>query len=84
MSVNVILYTKPSCPYCVRAKQLLEQKGIAFTDINVATDPKVYAELKQRTNHHTVPQIFINDQFIGGCDQLYALEREGKLDALLV
>lgn len=80
---QVTIYTKPTCPYCIRAKQLLSSKGVSFTDINVAEDPEAYEQLKQRTNHKTVPQIFINEQFIGGCDDLYALESAGKLDSLL-
>jgi glutaredoxin 3 len=64
-------------------KQLLERKGVAYK-VNLSVEaPEVRIELMQRTNHRTVPQIFINDQFIGGFDQLYALEREGKLDQLL-
>lgn len=80
---HVQIYIKPTCPYCMRAKQLLTEKGVAFEEIDVNQQPEVYTALKQRTNHHTVPQIFIDEQFIGGCDQLYALERDGKLDALL-
>lgn len=81
---EVKIYSTTVCPYCVRAKQLLERKGVAYTDINLSQeDPQVRLDLMQRTNHRTVPQIFINDQFIGGFDQLYALEREGKLDQLL-
>lgn len=81
---EVKIYSTTVCPYCVRAKQLLERKGVAYTDINLSQeDPRVRLDLMQRTNHRTVPQIFINDQFIGGFDQLYALEREGKLDELL-
>lgn len=80
---HVQIYIKPTCPYCMRAKQLLTEKGVAFEEINVNQQPEVYTALKQRTNHQTVPQIFIDEQFIGGCDQLYALERDGKLDALL-
>ncbi|MFW1753202.1 glutaredoxin 3 [Acinetobacter wanghuae] len=81
---EVKIYSTTVCPYCVRAKQLLERKGVAYTDINLSQeDPQVRLDLMQRTNHRTVPQIFINDQFIGGFDQLYALEREGKLDELL-
>ena len=72
------------CPYCVRAKQLLERKGIEYKEVNLSTEaPEVRVELMQRTKHRTVPQIFIKDQFIGGFDQLYALEREGKLDEVL-
>ena len=84
MAANVIVYSTSVCPYCVRAKQLLERKGFAYKEVNLSVEaPEVRVELMQRTNHRTVPQIFINDQFIGGFDQLYALEREGKLDELL-
>ncbi len=81
---EVIIYSTTVCPYCVRAKQLLERKGVDYKEINLSKeDPQVRLDLMQRTNHRTVPQIFINEQFIGGFDQLYALEREGKLDELL-
>ena len=81
---NVTIYSTLSCPYCVRAKQLLERKGVAYTEINLdKEEPEVRLELTKKTNHRTVPQIFINDQFIGGFDQLYALEKEGKLNDLL-
>ncbi|KGT47168.1 MULTISPECIES: glutaredoxin 3 [Acinetobacter] len=81
---EVIIYSTTVCPYCIRAKQLLERKGVEYKEINLSKeDPQVRLDLMQRTNHRTVPQIFINDQFIGGFDQLYALEREGKLDELL-
>lgn len=84
MTANVVVYSTTVCPYCIRAKQLLERKGIAYQEINLSTEPtEVRSELMQRTNHRTVPQIFINDQFIGGFDQLYALERQGRLDQLL-
>ncbi len=84
MTTNVTVYSTTVCPYCIRAKQLLERKGIAYKEVNLSQEaPEVRIELMQRTNHRTVPQIFINDQFIGGFDQLYALEREGKLDNLL-
>ncbi|MFU8925425.1 glutaredoxin 3 [Acinetobacter puyangensis] len=84
MTANVVVYSTTVCPYCIRAKQLLERKGIAYQEINLSTEPaEVRSELMQRTNHRTVPQIFINDQFIGGFDQLYALERQGQLDQLL-
>lgn len=80
---TVHIYIKPTCPYCIRAKQLLQEKGVAFSETDVNQQPEVYASIKQQTGHQTVPQIFINQQFIGGCDQLYALERDGQLDALL-
>ena len=84
MTTQVTIYSTLSCPYCIRAKQLLERKGIAYKEINLSNEaPEVRMELMQRTNHRTVPQIFIKDEFIGGFDQLYALEREGKLDQLL-
>ena len=84
MTAQVTVYSTTMCPYCVRAKQLLERKGIKYKEINLSHEaPEVRVELMQRTNHRTVPQIFIKDQFIGGFDQLYALEREGKLDELL-
>lgn len=84
MSVNVKVYSTSVCPYCVRAKQLLERKGIAYTEINLSNEaPEVRVELMEKTRHRTVPQIFINDEFIGGFDQLYQLDREGKLDQLI-
>ena len=84
MTAQVTVYSTNMCPYCVRAKQLLERKGIENKEVNLSTEaPEVRVELMQRTKHRTVPQIFIKDQFIGGFDQLYALEREGKLDELL-
>ncbi|MDM1248213.1 glutaredoxin 3 [Acinetobacter sichuanensis] len=84
MTAEVIVYSTTFCPYCVRAKSLLERKGVAFTEINLDQEaPEVKVELMQKTRHRTVPQIFIKDQFIGGFDQLYALEKEGKLDDLL-
>ena len=84
MTADIKIYSTNSCPYCVRAKQLLERKGIAFTEVNLSVEaPEVRLELMEKTNHRTVPQIFINDDFIGGFDQLYALEREGKLDQLI-
>ncbi|EPF70114.1 glutaredoxin 3 [Acinetobacter rudis] len=84
MSANVKVYSTSVCPYCVRAKQLLERKGIAYTEINLSNEaPEVRVELMEKTRHRTVPQIFINDEFIGGFDQLYQLDREGKLDQLI-
>ncbi len=84
MTAQVTVYSTTVCPYCVRAKQLLQRKGIEYKEINLSQEaPEVRIELMQKTNQRTVPQIFIKDQFIGGFDQLYALEREGKLDELL-
>ncbi len=84
MSANVTIYTTTVCPYCVRAKQLLQRKNIDYKEVNLNTEPtEVRTELMARTKHRTVPQIFINDQFIGGFDQLYALDRQGKLDEMI-
>ena len=81
MTAEVKVYSTTFCPYCVRAKQLLERKGVAYTEVNLdKEEPEVRLELMKKTNQRTVPQIFINEQFIGGFDQLYALEKEGKLN----
>lgn len=78
------IYTTPFCPYCSRAKRLLTEKGAAFTEIDVSTDPAKRAAMTERAGGgYTVPQIFINGTHVGGSDDLYALERAGKLDALL-
>ena len=81
---QVTIYTKPFCPYCVRAVSLLEKKGVAFTEIEAAFDPEKRQEMVQRANGRaTFPQIFIGERHIGGCDDMMALERQGKLDAML-
>ena len=80
---QVTIYTKPYCPYCIRAVSLLEKKGIDFTEIEAAFDPEKRAEMMQRSGRTTFPQIFIGDHHIGGCDDMMALEREGRLDPLL-
>lgn len=81
---QVTIYTKPYCPYCIRAVDLLEQKGVEFTEIEAAFDPEKRQEMMQRSHGRaTFPQIFIGDQHIGGCDDMMALERAGKLDPLL-
>ena len=80
---QVTIYTKPYCPYCIRAVSLLEKKGVEFTEIEAAFDPEKRAEMMQRSGRATFPQIFIGGQHIGGCDDMLALEREGKLDPLL-
>lgn len=77
---EVIIYTKDICPYCLKAKNLLIRKHIAYQEINITTEPEKYEELKEETNFYTVPQIFIDGEFIGGCDDLYELERTGQLD----
>jgi len=80
---QVVIYTTLVCPYCVRAKQLLARKGVNYEEIDVSSDQEQRQQLVLRTRQRTVPQIFIGEQHIGGCDELYALERAGKLDTLL-
>lgn len=77
------MYSTPWCPYCMQAKILLGQKGVDYDDIDVSGDPELRREMTERSGGTTVPQIFIDDAPIGGCDDLYALDRAGKLDALL-
>ena len=79
----VTLYTTAWCPFCVRAKQLLEQKGSAYHEISVDGQPELRQEMMQRSGQRTVPQIWVGEHHIGGCDELYALERAGRLDTLL-
>lgn len=80
----VRMYTTPICPFCVRAKTLLAKKGAAVEEIDVFMDADARKEMQAKTGGaRTVPQIFIGDTHVGGCDELYALEREGKLDPLL-
>ena len=81
---KVEIYTKAFCPYCVRAKHLLEAKQIAFEEVAVDFGgPKRHEMIDRANGRTTVPQIFIDGRHIGGCDDLFALERAGKLDALL-
>jgi glutaredoxin 3 len=80
----VRIYTTPMCPYCVRAKSLLDKKGAAFEEIDVFMDAEARKEMQENTGGaRTVPQIFIGDTHVGGCDDLYALDKAGKLDSLL-
>ena len=81
---QVEVYASIFCPYCFRTKDLLQKKGVAFTEIDVLAEPKKREEMMRRAGgRHTVPQIFIDGQHIGGCDELYALDRRGQLDPLL-
>jgi glutaredoxin 3 len=81
---QVTIYTRPYCPYCVRAVSLLEQKGVDFTEIDAGFDPDRRREMMQKSGgRSTFPQIFVGERHIGGCDDMMALEREGKLDPLL-
>lgn len=84
MSDRVEIYTTPLCPYCWRAKQLLDAKGIRYLEIDLWKEPGRRTEMVQRSGgRSTVPQIFIDGRSIGGCDDLYALEAAGELDALM-
>jgi len=80
---DVIIYTSRWCPYCIRAKMLLDHKEIAYTEISVDGDPETRRKMSELSGGHTVPQIFIGEDPIGGCDDLFALEGQGKLDPLL-
>ncbi|MFA8441695.1 glutaredoxin 3 [Yoonia sp.] len=81
---TVEMYTKPTCGFCHMAKRLLTSKGISFVEVNISAQPERRAEMIQRANGgSTVPQIFVDGTHVGGCDDLFALERGGKLDALL-
>ena len=81
---NVEIYTTPICPYCARAKRLLTEKKVAFTEIDVSRDPAKRDEMMARADgRYTVPQIFIDGKGIGGCDDLHELDDAGKLDPLL-
>ena len=79
----VLIYTSALCGYCMRAKQLLQRKGVAFDEISVDGKPDVRAEMVRKAGKTSVPQIWIGSTHVGGCDDLHALERAGKLDALL-
>lgn len=81
---DVVIYTRPFCGYCARAISLLNQKGVAFTEIEAGMDPGKRSEMAQLSGGRTTfPQIFIGGEHVGGCDEMLALERAGKLDPLL-
>lgn len=80
---DILMYSTGYCPYCTRARQLLEAKGVVYTDIRIDEYPEKRDEMIARSNRKTVPQIFINGNSIGGCDDLYALDQTGQLDKLL-
>ena len=82
--INVVIYTKDYCPYCVKAITLLKKKEVQFKEIDITHDVNLQQEMLEKSEgRRTVPQIFINDNPIGGCDDLYNLEASGKLDQLL-
>ena len=80
---EVVIYTTRWCPFCIRAKALLDQKGVQYQEIRVDGDPVTRQQMAERAGRTSVPQIWIGEQHIGGCDQLYGLERSGALDPLL-
>jgi glutaredoxin 3 len=81
---KVEVYSTSYCPYCMRAKALLRSKGVDFEEIDVTYDPELRAKMVELAGgRRTVPEIFINGEIVGGCDELFALERSGELDMLL-
>ena len=80
---KVEMYTKAFCPFCIRAKALLKNKGVKSIDIPAAMDRNKRKEMNERSGRNTFPQIFIDGKHIGGCDDIFALEKSGKLDAML-
>jgi glutaredoxin 3 len=80
----VEIYTTPICPYCLAAKRLLQKKGVEYSEIDVSRDPTLREAMIQRARgRRTVPQIFVGEVHVGGCDELYDLDQAGKLDPLL-
>jgi glutaredoxin 3 len=79
----VTVYVSDWCPYCQRAKGLLAQKNVEFSEINIEDDAKLREEMIARSNRRTVPQIFIGDKHVGGCDDLFELDHSGELDRLI-
>ena len=80
---NVTLYTTGTCPFCIRAKQLLDRKGVGYDELRIDQNPSLRPEMEQRAQRATVPQIFIDDFHVGGFDDMAELDVEGKLDQLL-
>jgi glutaredoxin 3 len=84
VKANVEIYTWQTCPYCIRAKMLLWWKGVNFTEYKIDGDEVARTKMSERSNQRrSVPQVFINDKHVGGCDELYALDTKGQLDSLL-
>lgn len=80
---RVLMYSKSWCPYCARARELLERKGVQLEEIDIDEAPERREEMVRRSGCETVPQIFVDDRHLGGSDDIYALEASGALDALL-
>jgi glutaredoxin 3 len=82
-TLEVLMYVTGWCPYCMRARSLLEGKGVTIVEIDVEAVPGARAEMRARSGRGTVPQVFIGDQYVGDCDELHALDAAGRLDAML-
>ncbi len=80
---DVVIYTRMGCGYCTAAKRLLDSKNVTYTEHDASNSPQLRQEMMSRSGRSTFPQIFINDQHVGGCDDLHALNDAGKLDPLL-
>lgn len=80
---SVVIYTLAACPFCVRAKRLLDSKGVGYREVDVSRDYAERGRVSEKTGHPTFPQIFIDEAFVGGCDELHALDRAGRLDSML-
>jgi glutaredoxin 3 len=80
---DVVIYSSDYCPFCIRAKALLRQKGVEFQEICVDGEPQLRQQMMAKAGRHTVPQIWVGETHVGGCDELMALEYAGKLDSLL-
>lgn len=83
MTESVVMYTTAICPYCQMARRLFSEKGVKFTEIRVDQNPAKRSEMMEKSGQRTVPQIWVGSTHVGGFDDAYALERKGKLDALL-
>jgi len=82
-ALKVLMYVTGWCPYCMRARSLLESKGVTIEEIDVEAVPGARAEMRSRSGRSTVPQVFVGDKYVGDCDELYALDAAGRLDAML-
>lgn len=82
-TATVVMYSTEQCPFCLAARMLLKKKGVPFEDILVSENAELRATMEERSGRRTVPQIFINDEPIGGFDELYSLDQQGELDRLL-
>lgn len=84
MSKKIVVYTFATCPFCIRVKRLLNNKGVEFTEIDISGQDEKLDELEKQTGCGTVPQVFVDDKFIGGCDDVVALHKEGKFDEIFM